>query len=150
MSIKDQLTEDMKSYMRAKDQIGLQTVRMVKSEIKNVEIDKGAELDDEGVQAVIASAIKKRKDAADQFKEAGREDLCEKELAEVEILAKYMPEQLDEEAVKAIVKEVCAEFDATDKKNFGKAMQAVMAKVKGQADGKIVNKLVKDAFDGNL
>jgi uncharacterized protein YqeY len=143
MSLKDQITQDMKTYMKEKNQIGLNTVRMLRSEIKNAEIDSKSELDDEGVQKVIASAIK------EQYKNAGREDLCETELAEAEILLGYMPEQMGDDEVKAIVVAACEGVDTSDKKNFGKVMQAVMAKVQGRADGKIINKLVREAFDGN-
>ncbi|PLX66479.1 MAG: glutamyl-tRNA amidotransferase [Denitrovibrio sp.] len=148
MSLKDQITEDMKTYMRAKNTVALSTVRMLKSEIKNVEIDSG-ELDDAAVQKVIATAIKKRKDAADQYSNANRPELAAKELEEADYLMKYMPQQLSEEEVKAIVDEACVGVDTSDKKMFGKVMQTVMAKAQGRADGKIVNKLVKDAFDGN-
>jgi len=148
MSLKDQITEDMKTYMRAKNTVALSTVRMLKSEIKNVEIDNG-ELDDAGVQKVIATAIKKRKDAADQYANANRPELAEKELQEAEFLSIYMPQQMSEEEVKAIVAEACEGVDTADKKNFGKVMQAVMAKAQGRADGKIVNQLVREAFDGN-
>jgi len=143
MSLKDQITQDMKTYMKEKNQTGLNTVRMLRSEIKNVEIDTKQELDDEAVMKVIASAIKKRKDAAEQYKNANRDDLYQQEMAEAEILAGYMPEQMSEEEVKAIV------ADASDKKNFGKVMQVVMGKTKGRADGKIINQLVRAAFDGN-
>lgn len=148
MSLKDQITDDMKTYMKEKNKIALDAVRMLRSEIKNVEID-GGELDDAGVQKVIASAIKRRKDAADQYNDAGRPELAEKEMQEAEILGKYMPEQLSEDEVKAIVAEACEGVDTSDKKMFGKVMQAVMAKAGGRADGKIVNQLVREAFDGN-
>jgi len=148
MSLKDQITEDMKTYMRAKETVGLSTVRMLKSEIKNVEIDAG-ELDDAGVQKVIATALKKRKDAAEQFANADRPELAEKELQEAEFLMKYMPEQMSDDEVKAIVTAACEGVDTSDKKLFGKVMQTVMANTKGQADGKLVNQLVRAAFDGN-
>ncbi|PLX69943.1 MAG: glutamyl-tRNA amidotransferase [Denitrovibrio sp.] len=148
MSLKDQITEDMKTYMRAKETVGLSTVRMLKSEIKNVEIDAG-ELDDAGVQKVIATALKKRKDAAEQFANADRPELAEKELQEAEFLMKYMPEQMSDDEVKAIVTAACEGVDTSDKKLFGKVMQTVMANTNGQADGKLVNQLVRAAFDGN-
>ena len=148
MSLKDQITEDMKTYMRAKEALALSTIRMLKAEIKNFEIDNG-ELDDAGVQKVIATAIKKRKDSAEQYKNADRPELAEKELAEVEFLTKYMPEQMSDDEVKAIVIAACEGVDTSDKKMFGKVMQTVMANTKGQADGKIVNQLVRAAFDGN-
>jgi len=149
MSLKDQITADMKTYMKEKNILALGAVRMLRSEIKNVEIDTKSELDDAGVQKVIASAVKKRKDAADQYNDANRPELAEKEMAEADILMKYMPQQLSEDEVKAIVTAACEGVDTSDKKNFGKVMQAVMAKAQGRADGKIVNQLVKEAFDGN-
>lgn len=149
MSLKDQITADMKTYMREKETVALGAVRMVRAEIKNAEIDGKTELDDSAVQKVIATAIKKRKDAADQFTKADRPELAEKELAEVEVLSKYMPQQMSEEEVRTIVAEACEGVDTSDKKMFGKVMQAVMAKSQGRADGKIVNQLVRDAFDGN-
>jgi len=149
MSLKDQITADMKTYMKEKNSVALDAVRMLRAEIKNTEIDSKTELDDAGVQKVIASAIKKRRDAADQYKDAGRPELADKELKEVEFLSIYMPKQLSEEEVKAIVSEACEGVDTSDRKNFGKVMQTVMAKAQGRADGKIVNQLVKGAFDGN-
>jgi len=149
MSLKDQITADMKTYMKEKNTVALGAVRMLRSEIKNVEIDTKVELDDDAVQKVIATAIKKRKDAAEQFTNANRPELAAKELEEAKFLSQYMPEQMGEDELKAIVAEACAGVDTSDKKLFGKVMQAVMAKSQGRADGKLVNKLVKDAFDGN-
>jgi len=149
MSLKARITEDMKTFMKEKNQLALDTVRMLRAEIKNVEIDVKAELDDAGVMKVIASAMKKRRDAADQFKSAGRDDLADKELAEAKFLSGYMPEQMSEDEVKAVVAAACEGVDTSDKKNFGKVMQVVMAKTAGKADGKLINQLVKDAFDGN-
>lgn len=149
MALKDQITDDMKKYMKEKNTVALGAIRMLRAEIKNVEIDGKTELDDAGVQKVIATAIKKRKDAAEQFTNANRPELAEKEMQEAEFLSIYMPKQMDEAEVRAIVKEACAGVDTSDKKFFGKVMQAVMAKTAGRADGKLINQLVKDVFDGN-
>lgn len=149
MSLKEQITNDMKTFMKEKNQLALETVRMLRSEIKYHEIEQKVELDDEGVQKVIASAIKKRKDSVQQYTDAGRKDLADKELAEVEVLMNYMPQQLSEDEVRAIVKEACEGVDKSDKRNFGKVMQVVMTKVAGKAEGKIINQLVKEVFDGN-
>lgn len=149
MSLKQRITDDMKQFMKDKNQLALDTVRMLRAEIKNVEIEVRSELDDAGVQKVITTAVKKRRDAAQQYKDAGREELAEKELKEADILMSYMPEQMPEAEVKAIVTAACEGVDTSDKKNFGKVMQVVMQKTAGKADGKIVNQLVKDAFDGN-
>lgn len=149
MSLKQRITDDMKQFMKDKNQLALDTVRMLRAEIKNAEIDARSELDDAGVMKVITTSVKKRRDAAQQYKDAGREDLAEKELKEADILMVYMPEQMSEDEVKAIVSAACEGVDTTDKKNFGKVMQVVMQKTAGKADGKVVNQLVKDAFDGN-
>lgn len=151
MSLKDIITDDMKTYMREKNQIALDTVRMLRSEIKNVEINNrpAGELDDEGVLKVIASAVKKRKDAATQYRDAGRPELADKEVLEITFLEKYMPAQMSADEVRAIVAEAAEGVDVTDKKNFGAVMKKVMEKTKNKADGKLVNELVKAVFDGN-
>jgi hypothetical protein len=149
MSLKDQITADMKTYMKEKNTVALGAVRMLRSEIKNVEIDTRTELDDAAVQKVIATAIKRRKDAAEQYTNAGRPELAAKEMEEAGILGGYMPQQMSEDEVKAIVVQACEGVDTSDKKMFGKVMQDVMAKSQGRADGKIVNQLVREAFDGN-
>jgi uncharacterized protein YqeY len=146
MSLIQQITDDMKLFMREKNQIGLSTVRMLKSEIKYAEIEKKESLTDDEVIKVIQSAIKKRKDAAEQYANAGRKELADKELAEIEILKKYMPEQLSEEELKKIIKDVINEVGADSPKQFGVVMKTVMSKVQGRADGKIVSKLVKEVF----
>ena len=150
MTLKERITDDMKKYMKEKNQIALDTVRMLRAEIKNTEIDTKGELDDAGVQKVIAGAVKKRKDAAQQYKDANREDLADKELTEADILMAYMPEQMSDDEIIAVVKAACEGVDTSDKRNFGKVMQVVMGKTAGKADGKVVNKLVKDVFDGNI
>ncbi|ADD67927.1 hypothetical protein Dacet_1155 [Denitrovibrio acetiphilus DSM 12809] len=149
MSLKDQITADMKTYMKEKNTVALGAVRMLRSEIKNVEIDNKIELDDAAVQKVIATAIKKRKDAAEQYTNADRPELAAKEMEEAEILSAYMPLQMSEAEVKAIVEKACEGVDTSDKRMFGKVMQDVMAKSQGRADGKVVNQLVREAFDGN-
>lgn len=149
MTLKEQITNDMKTFMKDKNQLALDTVRMLRSDIKYAEIESKSEMDDAGVQKVIASSIKKRKDSAQQYTDAGRPELAEKEMAEVEILMNYMPKQISEEEVRAIVKEASVGVDISDKRNFGKVMQVVMAKVAGRAEGKIINQLVKEVFDGN-
>jgi uncharacterized protein YqeY len=149
MSLKDKITDDMKTYMREKNKIALEAVRMLKSEIKYVEIEKGAELNDDDVIKVVASAIKKRKDAAQQYRDAARPELAEKEESEIEFLSVYMPEQLSEDVVRKIVTEAVKGVDVSDKRQFGLVMKKVMEKTKGQADGKLINQLVKDVFDGN-
>ncbi|MGA1862233.1 GatB/YqeY domain-containing protein [Deferribacter thermophilus] len=149
MGLKEQILEDMKTYMKEKNSVALGAIRMLRAEIKNAEIEKKGELTDEDVIKVVQSAIKKRKEAAEQYEKANRPELAEKEKQEIEILSKYLPEQLSEEELKRIIDDEISKLESKDKKFFGQVMKNVMAKVKGKADGKLVNKLVSEAFDGD-
>ncbi|MBI5814009.1 MAG: GatB/YqeY domain-containing protein [Nitrospinae bacterium] len=148
MSIKEKLTEDMKTAMKAKDALKLSTIRMVTSAIKNKEIDLRHPLTDGEVEAVIGTAIKQRRDSAEQYRAGGRNELAEKEEAEIVILMTYLPEQLSEEQVKNLVAEAIAETQASGANDMGKVMKALMPKTKGKADGAVVNRLVKEALGG--
>lgn len=143
MTLKEQILEDIKHYMKEKDNVALNAVRMLKSDVKNAEIAAIKELDDEGVIKVVASSIKKRKDSAEIYIKNGRQDLADKELAEIKVLEKYLPAQLDDEAIKAVINEVIASLDDSMKKNFGAVMKNVMAKVGSSAEGKRVSELIK-------
>jgi len=142
MNLKDQLTEEMKGAARAKDKLRLGTIRMVRSEIKNREIALRHELSDDEILKLLGTMVKQRKDSISQFKKGGRDDLAAKEEQELEILQAYLPEQLDAAEIEKIVKAVIAETGAVGKKDMGKVMQAVMARVAGRADGREVNRLV--------
>lgn len=139
--LKDKLSEDLKAAMKAGDAQKRDVLRMLTSAIKNKEIEKRVELTDEQVLETIASEVKKRKDSITQFTAGNRMDLVEKEEAEIAVLKTYLPEQMNEEDLKKIIKETVAGMT-----NIGEAMKAVMAKVKGKADGALVSKLVKDAL----
>ena len=143
MTLKEQILEDIKHYMKEKDNVALNAVRMLKSDVKNAEIAAIKELDDEGVIKVVASSIKKRKDSAEIYIKNGRQDLADKELAEIKVLEKYLPAQLDDEGIKAVINEVIASLDDNMKKNFGAVMKNVMAKVGSSAEGKRVSELIK-------
>lgn len=143
MTLKEQILEDIKHYMKEKDNVALNAVRMLKSDVKNAEIAAIKELDDEGVIKVVASSIKKRKDSAEIYIKNGRQDLADKELAEIKVLEKYLPAQLDDEAIKDVITEVIASLDDNMKKNFGAVMKNVMAKVGSSAEGKRVSELIK-------
>lgn len=145
--MKKQLIEDMKKYMKEKNKLALNTVKMVNAEIKKQEVDKQRELTDEEITTVIEKQIKNRKDSVEQYKSAGRDDLAEQESQEIEVLKKYLPEQLSEEEIEKIVSEVVEEVGAKDKSDFGKVMGKVMPKVKGKADGNLVKKIVEKKFD---
>lgn len=140
------ITEDMKIAMKSKDSLALNTIRMLRAEIKNAEIAKMDKLTEDEIVKVVQTAIKKRKEAADQYKNAGREDLYKKEMAEAKVLEKYLPEQLEEEELKKIIADVINE---TKSDNFGIIMKTVMSKVGSKAEGKVVNKLVKEMLSGN-
>lgn len=143
MTLKEQILEDIKHYMKEKDNIALNAVRMLKSDIKNAEIAAIKELDDECIIKVVASSIKKRKDSAEIYIKNSRQDLADKELAEIKVLEKYLPAQLDDESIKAVINEVIASLDDNMKKNFGAVMKNVMAKVGSSAKGKRVSELIK-------
>ena len=146
MSIKDTLTNDMKEAMKAKEKDRLAVIRMVRGAIKQIEIDSKKELDDEAVIGVISKEVKMRKDSVEEFKKGGREDLVAKTEAEIAVLMPYLPQQLSEDEVRALVKEAVEQIGAASPKDMGKVMGALMPKVKGKADGKLVNTLVKEAL----
>jgi hypothetical protein len=141
--LKEQLANDLKDAMKAKDEIKKNAVQMVRAGVLQVEKDKKITLDDEGIIEVIAKEVKKRKDVLPDFEKAGRADLIEATQREIEILTKYLPSQLTEEELDKIVSETVSEIGASSMKDMGKVMSALMPKVKGRADGKTVNELVK-------
>lgn len=138
-TMKTQLTEDMKNAMRARDTVKLGVIRFILSELKNFEIDNG-EQDDMGVQKIIAREIKKVKDALVDFQKAGRQDLIDQENAKIAIMETYLPAQMSDDELMALVKQAAEE---SDKKDFGSVMKATMAKVAGKADGSRVSAMVK-------
>lgn len=146
MALKEQLTEDMKTAMKAKEEgkLRLGVIRMVRSAVRQAEIDGKKELDDDGVAAVISKELKQRKDSLEEFKKGGRDDLVEKTEAEIKVLLAYLPEQLDEGEIRSLVKAAIEETGAASPKDMGKVMKALMPKTKGKADGKLVNNIVKE------
>ncbi len=145
MSIKEQLMADMKAAMKAKEEgkLALNTIRMARAHIRQAEIDNGhADFNDDQVLAVLRKEVKQRKETLSEIESSGREDLVEQTKAEIDVLEKYLPAEMTPEAVEAAVKEI---IDAMDpgQKNMGSVMKAVMAKLKGQADGKLINQIVR-------
>ncbi len=145
MSIKEQLMADMKAAMKAKEEgkLALNTIRMARAHIRQAEIDNGhADFNDDQVLAVLRKEVKQRKETLSEIESSGREDLVEQTKAEIDVLEKYLPAEMAPEAVEAAVKEI---VDAMDpgQKNMGSVMKAVMAKLKGQADGKLINQIVR-------
>ncbi|MBA4547757.1 GatB/YqeY domain-containing protein [Thermoactinomyces intermedius] len=146
MSLTNQLDQEMKMALKNKDKQKLSTIRMLKSAIKKEEIDKKRPLNDDEIISVIMREVKQRKDSLAEYKAAGRDDLAEKEQAEIDILSAYLPEQMSEEELKALVQQVIEEVGAGSKADMGKVMSAIMPKVKGRAEGRLVNRLVQEAL----
>ena len=144
MSLKDQLKEDMKAAMKAREEgkIALSVIRMVNSAIKNTEINDKIELDDNSVLGILAKEMKTRQDSLTEFEKAGREDLISHVKEEMAVLQKYMPAQMTEDEIRDVVKKAIAECG--DNVNMGNVMKHVMPHTKGRADGKLVTTIVKE------
>jgi len=143
------LMDDIKSAMKAKDQVALTTLRALKSAIKNSAIEKGgadAELDEAENMAVIRKQIKQRQDSITQFEDAGRSELADKEKAEIVILEKYLPTPLTDEEISSLVAEAVSEAGASSKADMGKVMKLAQEKANGRADGKVLSGLVMKAL----
>ncbi|MFD0666534.1 GatB/YqeY domain-containing protein [Ramlibacter sp. MAHUQ-53] len=148
MSLKQTLSDDMKAAMRAKDMERLGTIRLLQAAIKQKEVDERVELDDAGVVAIVDKLIKQRKDSIDAFQKAARQDLADKEAAEMAVLQAYLPARLSAEEVAAEVKAIVTELGASGPGDMGKVMGAVKAKLAGKADMGQVSAAVKAALAG--
>ncbi|OMW46736.1 GatB/YqeY domain-containing protein [Burkholderia pseudomallei] len=146
MSLRDQISEDMKAAMRAKENERLATIRLLLAAIKQREVDERVTLDDAGVTAVVDKMIKQRKDSISQFEAAGRTDLVEKEQAEVAVLSAYLPAQLSDAEVAAEVQAAVAQTGAAGPQDMGKVMGVLKGKLAGRADMTAVSALVKAAL----
>lgn len=147
MSLLASLQKDMVAAMKAKDKETLGTVRMLKAAVTNEQINLGHDLTPDEEIAVLSRELKQRKDSLAEFKAAERADSVTKLEAEIKVVESYLPKQLSVDEVKAIVEETIQEVGATSKADFGKVMSAVMPKLKGQADGKVVNQTVKELLN---
>ena len=146
MSLKDKLMQDFKEAMKAHDEVRKNTVNLTRAAIKQYEVDNRKELDDQGIIEILTKQVKMRKDALSDFEKAGRTDLAETYHREIEILMAYLPAQLSEAEISAIIKDTAAQLGVEEhsgKAGFGKLMGAVMPKVKGVADGKVVKQLLE-------
>jgi len=141
-SLKRRINQDAKEALKSRDTLTLNVLRMLKSEIRYKEIERGSELSDDDVISVLSTAIKKRKDSIQQFEKGGRDDLASKEKEELAVVTKYMPEQVSEEELSQIISQAISEEGATSPSDLGKVMKLVMTKVRGRADGKKVNQMV--------
>lgn len=142
MSLKETLMQDLKTAMKNKDKRTKDTITMVRAAIKQKEVDDHVELNDDDVIQIIAKEIKERRGSIEEFQKAGRDDLIDSTKAEMDVLLNYMPEQLSEEELEAMIRKVMEENNITEKKQMGLLMKSIMPKVQGRADGKAVNAIV--------
>jgi uncharacterized protein YqeY len=144
MSLEERLMDEMKQAMKSNDKARLSTIRMIRTAVKNKEIDLRNKLDDDEILRVIQGMVRKSEESVEQFKAGGRMDLVEKETKEIEILKSYLPQALSKEDVIRIIDESIRETEASSLKDLGKVMKSVMPKLTGKADGKLINQLVKE------
>ncbi len=147
MSLAERLNEDMKGAMKAQDKFRLSTIRMIRAAIKNREIELRRTLNDDEVIDVLSREVKQRRDSLQEYEKAGRDDLVRTVSAEIEIISEYLPRPLTPEELEALVKQTAQEVGATSKADMGKLMAALMPKVKGRADGKLVNQLARQILE---
>ncbi|EMS74142.1 GatB/YqeY domain-containing protein, partial [Ruminiclostridium cellobioparum] len=141
MSLKDLLLQDLKDAMKDGDSVKKTAVQMARSAVLQVEKDTKVTLDDDGIVEIIAKEVKKRMDTLPDFEKSGRDDLIDNLKAEIEVLRKYLPQQLSEAEIENIVRNAVSSTGATSAKDIGKVMQAVMPETRGKADGKLVNQI---------
>ena len=146
MSLKEQITEDMKSAMRAREADRLSTIRMLLAAMKQKEVDERVTLDDAMVVAIVDKLIKQRKDSVAAFQQAGRTDLADKESAEIKVLEAYLPQRLSADEITAAINAIVAELGASGPGDMGKVMGAAKSKLAGKADMGLVSAAVKQAL----
>lgn len=147
MSLKERLMADLKDAMKNKDKLRKDVITMVRAAIKQKEVDERVELDDADIENIISKQLKEKKSSIEEFKKGNRQDLVDQTKAEIEILLKYLPEQLSDEELKEIIKKVIDENEITSMKDIGKLMKNVMPLIKGKADGKQVNIIAKELLN---
>ncbi|XHS77308.1 GatB/YqeY domain-containing protein [Burkholderiaceae bacterium UC74_6] len=148
MTLKERITEDMKAAMRAKEAEKLGTIRLLLAAVKQKEVDERVDVDDVALVSIVDKLIKQRKDSISQFTAAGRQDLADKETAELAVLEVYLPQRLSADEITAEVKAIVAEVGAKGPADMGKVMGAVKAKLAGKADMGLVSAAVKAALAG--
>jgi len=147
LSLEEIIFNDMKKALKGNEKLKLSTLRLIRAAIKNAEISKKDKLTEDEVIGIVANNLKKLEESLDIFIKGQRPKLAEKAKKEIEIVKKYLPEQLSEEEVGKIVKETIIKFEFKGLQDIGPAMKEIMPQLKGKADGKIVNKMVRDLLD---
>lgn len=148
MSLKDRLTEDLKQAMRQGDERRKSTIRLVRAEITNAEIERGRELGDDEVLAVIAKQAKQRRESVAEFVKGARQDLVDQEEEELKILLSYLPAQMSRDEIEVAARQVIAEVGATSMAQMGEVMRRLMSQLKGKVDGSLVNQVVREILTG--
>lgn len=153
MSLREQLADDLKDAMRAQDEVRKRTIRSVIAAIKQAETNLDARgrrvsVDDDGVLAILAKQAKQRKESIVEYRKGGRQDLVDEEQAELEILEEYLPQQLTREEIEAEARKAIRDVDATGRQDMGKVMRLLMERLRGRADGKVVNQVVTELLTG--
>ena len=143
MDINAKINEEMVAAAKAKDKIKLSAVRMLKTALHNKEIDAMRPLNEAEIMQVLSSLVKQRRDSIEQFAKGGRQDLVDKEEAELKVIQSFMPEQMSDEDVEALIKKAIAEVGGTSVKDMGKVMKIIMPQITGKADGKAAGEKVK-------
>lgn len=143
MSLNEKIVEDLKTAIKAKNGFRVSCLRMLKTSVKNKEVENRRELKDEEIHAVISSSVRKSKEAIEEFRRGGREDLVLKEEEEIKILYEYLPEQLASEEIEKILREIISALSAKSPKDLGKVMKLAMARMAGKAEGRAVNEIAR-------
>lgn len=147
MSLKEKLMDDLKTAMRNKDKLNKDAITLIRADIKRKEVDERIELTDQQILDIISKQLKEKKASIEDFKKGNRQDLVDKTNDEIQVLLRYLPEQLSEDELRKIVVETIKKENISSQKEIGKLMKAVMPLVKGKADGKEVNKIALDYFN---
>jgi uncharacterized protein len=149
MSLSKQIVADLTAAMKAQDAAKMSTLRMVKAAMMNRQIEKGSELDDEDMQKLLRSLVKQRRDSIEQYEKAGRQELVDKEQAEINVIETYLPKAATQQEIEQIITAVIAETGASSMKDMGKVMKAAQAALAGKnADGRLVSEIVKAKLAG--
>ncbi|MDI3494652.1 MAG: uncharacterized protein PWQ72_779 [Pseudothermotoga sp.] len=148
MTLKERLAFDLKDAMKNRNEAKIRTVRLLMSAIKNFEVEKMAQATDEEIVQIMIKEAKKRIESIDMYKQAGRNDLVSEEQEELDIINSYLPEQMSEDEIRQLVMKIIRQNNLSSPKDLGAAMKLIMPQVKGKADGKLVNKIVKEYLGG--
>ena len=149
MSLSERLAEDLKSAMRAKDDVAKGAIRLARAAVQNAEIEKGRALDEAGELDVLARMAKQRRESIEAYREHGREDLAAQEEAELAIVRRYLPAQMDEEEIRSLARRTVSELGASGPGDRGKVMGKLMPQLRGKADGNAVSRIVGELLEGS-